>query len=95
MLRWYLRNVPDLQVVQTVDPAAPPPLVIAPENREVPLTDTHSGQRFTAWEAWDPSQGDTRQIVSWALFRTAPWTLPVEKLVLWADSQIITPPTIP
>ncbi len=92
-LRWYLRQVPDLQVVHGVDPASAPPLVIAPGGLEVPLTDRYSGQQFVAWDNWKPADGDTRQLLTWALFRTAPWNLATDKVVLWADSSILTPST--
>ena len=94
-LRWYLRQVPDLQVVHSVDSANAPPLVVAPGGLEVPLTDRYSGQQFIAWDAWKLVDGDRRQTLSWALFRTAPWNLPTEKVVLWADTQLLTPATAP
>lgn len=94
-LRWYLRQVPDLEIVHGVDPTNAPPLVVAPGDLEVPLTDRYSGQQFIGWDVWEPMDGDLRQTLSWALFRTAPWDLPTDKVILWADSQIITPATEP
>ena len=81
--------------MHSVDPANAPPLVVAPGGLEVPLTDRYSGQQFIAWDAWKPVDGDRRQTLSWALFRTAPWNLPTEKVVLWADTQLLTPATAP
>jgi hypothetical protein len=45
---------------------------------------------FAILDAWDPAQGDFRQKVAWILFRTAPWNIPTENHILWADTQVLS-----
>ena len=51
----------------------------------------YAGQDFAILDAWDPTQGDLREKIAWALFRVSPLNIPTENHVLWADTLLLTP----
>ncbi|RME44427.1 MAG: hypothetical protein D6791_13195 [Chloroflexi bacterium] len=91
LLQWQLRRVTDLSMVTGVSLETAPPLVVAPIEAVLPLSDRYAGQDFAILDAWEPGDADIRRVIAWALYRIAPWDLPTENYVLWADSTILTP----
>jgi len=91
LLQWYLRQAPELQMVEHVGLEYAPPLVVAPDDRILPLSERYAGQDFAILDAWNPAQGDLRQKIAWALFRVSPRNIPTENHVLWADTLVLTP----
>ena len=91
LLRWYLRHAPALRLVQSAGQETAPPLVVAPASRQLPLTERFAGQDFAIFDAWDPATASLREQIEWAIFRTAPWTIPTENEVLWADTMTLNP----
>ncbi len=91
LLQWYLRQAPELQLLEQVGLENAPPLVVAPDDKILPLSVRYAGQDFAILDAWDPAQGDLRQKIAWALFRVSPWNIPTENHVLWADTFVLTP----
>ncbi|MCP4165221.1 MAG: hypothetical protein GY759_04920 [Chloroflexi bacterium] len=89
LLQWYLREASDLRLVESVGLENAPPLVIAPAFRELPLSERYAGQDFALLDAWDPAMGDGRQKIDWIIFRKAPWNIPTQNHILWADTAII------
>lgn len=90
LLQWYLRQSPELQLVEHVGLENAPPLVVAPADRALPLSERYAGQDFAILDAWDPAQGDLLQQITWALFRVAPRNIPTENHILWADTLILS-----
>jgi len=91
LLQWYLRQSPELQLVEHVGLENAPPLVVAPDDLILPLSARYAGQDFAILDAWDPAQGDLREKIAWALFRVSPLQIPTENHVLWADTLVLTP----
>jgi hypothetical protein len=90
LLQWYLRQSPELRTAEQIGLENAPPLVVAPADRALPLSERYAGQDFAILDAWDPAQGDFRQKIAWVLFRTAPWDIPTENHILWADTQVLS-----
>jgi hypothetical protein len=91
LLQWYLREAPEVQLVEHVGLENAPPLVVAPDDLIFPLSARYAGQDFAILDAWDPTQGDLREKIAWALFRVSPLNIPTENHVLWADTLLLTP----
>jgi len=91
LLQWYLRPAPELQLVEHIGLENAPPMVVAPDDLILPLSERYAGQDFAILDAWDPAQGDLRQKIAWALFRVSPWNISTENHVLWADTLVLTP----
>ncbi|MCO6451533.1 MAG: glycosyltransferase family 39 protein [Caldilineales bacterium] len=90
VLHWYLRQALAFDVAQSAGLETAPPLVVAPAARQLPLTERFAGQDFAIFDAWDPADAPLRDQIEWALFRNAPWIIPTENEVLWADTSVFT-----
>ncbi len=92
-LHWYLRPARDLQVVSSIGLEDAPPLVVAPKDEPLPLSDLYAGMDAATITRWDPTDDATvsnQQQLRWLLFRTAPWDIPTEPFVLWTDTATLT-----
>lgn len=89
-LQWYLRRAPSVRVVPAAGGAEAGPLVVAPAEAEVPLSEAYAGQRFAVFSDWQPQDGTAQQRLAWMLYRIAPWDLPTADVVLWADGRLLT-----
>lgn len=91
-LRWYLRPARDLRIAASVSLEDAPPLVVAPKDQTLPLTERYAGMDVAPFTTWDPGESATaskQQQLTWLLFRTAPWNIPTEPFVLWADTDTL------
>jgi hypothetical protein len=92
-LHWYLRPARDLRVVSSIGLADAPPLVVAPKDEPLPLSDLYAGMEIGVITRWDPTDDaavSNQQQLHWLIFRTAPWVLPTEPSVLWTDAATLT-----
>jgi len=91
LIQWYFRRAEDMQVVDAIPSDAPPPVIIAPADRELAL-DGYAGQRFEMLSDWD--LGDvttTNQAIYWFFFRRAPFPPPsVDAVNLWVDLDLLS-----
>ena len=91
-LRWYLRPARDLRIAPSVSLEDAPPLVVAPKDQTLPLSERYAGMDVAPFTTWDPGDSATaskQQQLTWLLFRTAPWNIPTEPFVLWADTDTL------
>ncbi len=91
LIQWYFRQAEDFHVVDGVSADAPPPVIIAPADRELALDD-YAGQRFEMLSDWDLTRvATTNQAIYWFLFRRAPFPPPsVDAVNLWVNLDLLS-----
>lgn len=92
-LHWYLRPARELRIVSSISLDDAPPLVVAPMNEPLPLSDLYSGMEtgiITRWQPTDDAAASNQQQLRWLIFRTAPWDIPTQPFVLWTDVATLT-----
>jgi hypothetical protein len=83
LLRWLLREYPDVSLSAAV-PLQPAPIVITAAESQPGLVDAYSGADFNLLERWEPSMLDSAYArLRWVLFRQT--SVPPERtgVVLW------------
>ena len=96
-MRWFLRNVPDVQYISEVPLGEQPSILITPESSEDPsLAAAYRGQDFV-WSVYPGWSGALPpNLLSWFTFRQAP--LQLESVIFWARNDLfpgVTPAVEP
>lgn len=91
ILRWELRDLPNLRVVNALS-ADRPPLVITAADATAAPGPTYSGAEFTVLRWWRPEslEGATAW-VRWLIYREAAGAGVAENVVLWVDRAAAQP----
>ena len=88
MLRWQLRDFPNLRVAASV-PADPAPLVITPAEEQSRLAERYSGAEFALLQRWRPVGFESAyQAVRWLLYRESRIAPERVKAILWVDRSV-------
>jgi len=81
-LLWYLRGLPNTDLISTITGHITTPVVITPQE-ELPLPN-YMGQRFRLWSFW-PSQGlGGRALLEWYLYREGLTPL-TRDIIMWVS----------
>jgi len=91
LIQWYFRQAEDMQIVDAIPDDGPPPIIMAPAERELVL-DGYAGQRFEMLTDWDVTDvATTNQAIYWLLFRRAPFPPPsVDAVNLWVNLDLLS-----
>lgn len=91
LIQWQFRKAEAFQVANTIPADDPPPIIIAPADRELSM-DHYAGQTFELLSDWDLTHITTsNQAIYWFFFRRSPLPPPAaDQINLWVNLDLLS-----
>ncbi len=85
VLKWYLRDMPNVRFVAALDAASTPLALVTTEPKPPALLEggSYAGQRFTLQQAWSLEGKSANDILKWLVYRNAEAPKPTQQAILW------------
>jgi len=92
LVKWYLRQSAQFQVVDGLNMRALPPIIIAPPEMELSLGDDYAGQTFVLTSNWGIDHlASSNDAIRWFFFRRTPFPPPATDTInLWVDMDLLS-----
>ncbi len=87
VLRWYLREMKDVQIVGAPLRGEAAPVVITPLMEELAPGEKYNGRGFVVTERWEPMELQKRDLVRWLLLRQSTVPAGQQRAILWVKRE--------